>query len=36
MEHLGTYPLPPVSLVLGGARSGKSTHAENLVCGIMH
>jgi adenosylcobinamide kinase/adenosylcobinamide-phosphate guanylyltransferase len=36
MEHRGTYPLPPVSLVLGGARSGKSTHAENLVCGIMH
>ena len=35
MEHLGTYPLPPVSLVLGGARSGKSTHAENLVSGIM-
>jgi adenosylcobinamide kinase / adenosylcobinamide-phosphate guanylyltransferase len=35
MEHAGTYPLPPVSLVLGGARSGKSTHAENLVSGIM-
>jgi adenosylcobinamide kinase/adenosylcobinamide-phosphate guanylyltransferase len=34
VEHLGTYPLPPVSLVLGGARSGKSTHAENLVTGI--
>jgi adenosylcobinamide kinase/adenosylcobinamide-phosphate guanylyltransferase len=34
MEHLVTYPLPPVSLVLGGARSGKSTHAENLVSGI--
>jgi adenosylcobinamide kinase/adenosylcobinamide-phosphate guanylyltransferase len=34
MEHARTYPLPPVSLVLGGARSGKSTHAENLVSGI--
>jgi adenosylcobinamide kinase/adenosylcobinamide-phosphate guanylyltransferase len=34
MEHRATYPLPPVSLVLGGARSGKSRHAENLVSGI--
>jgi len=28
MEHIPTFPLPPVTLVLGGARSGKSTHAE--------
>ncbi|HTE82497.1 MAG TPA: bifunctional adenosylcobinamide kinase/adenosylcobinamide-phosphate guanylyltransferase, partial [Reyranella sp.] len=26
----------PVSLVLGGARSGKSTHAERLVTGSLH
>lgn len=36
MEHIGTFPLPPVSLVLGGARSGKSTHAEKLVTGSLH
>ena len=36
MEHAGTFPLPPVSLVLGGARSGKSTHAESLVSGVLH
>ena len=35
MEHLSTFPLPPVTLVLGGARSGKSTHAEKLVCGAL-
>jgi adenosylcobinamide kinase/adenosylcobinamide-phosphate guanylyltransferase len=34
MDHIGTFPLPPVSLVLGGARSGKSTHAEKLISGI--
>lgn len=33
MEHMPTFPLPPVSLVLGGARSGKSTHAERLAAG---
>ena len=36
MEHIPTFPLPPVSLVLGGARSGKSTHAERLVTGSLH
>jgi len=28
--------LPPVSLVLGGARSGKSTHAEKMATGSLH
>jgi adenosylcobinamide kinase/adenosylcobinamide-phosphate guanylyltransferase len=36
MEHIRAFPLPPVSLVLGGARSGKSTHAEKLVTGSLH
>ncbi|CAN5572953.1 bifunctional adenosylcobinamide kinase/adenosylcobinamide-phosphate guanylyltransferase [soil metagenome] len=36
MEHIRAFPLPPVSLVLGGARSGKSTHAEKLATGSLH
>jgi adenosylcobinamide kinase/adenosylcobinamide-phosphate guanylyltransferase len=36
MEHVRTFSLPPVCLVLGGARSGKSTHAEKLVTGSLH
>jgi len=35
MEHIRAFPLPPVSLVLGGARSGKSTHAERMVTGSL-
>jgi len=39
MPGAGRSRLPPISLVLGGARSGKSRHAERLVetaasCGI--
>jgi adenosylcobinamide kinase/adenosylcobinamide-phosphate guanylyltransferase len=36
MEHVRTSSLPPVCLVLGGARSGKSTHAEKLATGSLH
>jgi adenosylcobinamide kinase/adenosylcobinamide-phosphate guanylyltransferase len=36
MEHIPAFPLPPVTLVLGGARSGKSTHAEKLVTASLH
>jgi adenosylcobinamide kinase/adenosylcobinamide-phosphate guanylyltransferase len=35
MEHAPSLALPPVSLVLGGARSGKSSHAEKLVAGTL-
>jgi adenosylcobinamide kinase/adenosylcobinamide-phosphate guanylyltransferase len=36
MEHIPAFPLPPVTLVLGGARSGKSTHAEKLVTASLY
>ena len=35
MEHIPAFPLPPATLVLGGARSGKSTHAEKLATGTL-
>lgn len=31
MEHRPPHRLPPVTLVLGGARAGKSRHAEALI-----
>jgi len=36
MERVRVSSLPPVCLVLGGARSGKSTHAEKLATGSLH
>jgi len=35
MEPVPAFSLPPVCLVLGGARSGKSSHAEKLVTGAL-
>ena len=35
MEHIRAFPLPPVSLVLGGARSGKSGYALALAAAAM-
>ena len=35
MEHVPALSLPPVTLILGGARSGKSTHGERLAAGTL-
>jgi adenosylcobinamide kinase/adenosylcobinamide-phosphate guanylyltransferase len=36
MEHMPALSLPPVTLILGGARSGKSTQGEKLAAGTLH